>query len=231
MDFNGNGSNKSIEPLEELANFYTSEKWKFHRYFYPQISHRILSQGDAAELAKDLTQDTFTLAVEYIMGGKRVNRLRPFVWEIAKNRLKMFYRADKDYLDFMHNTRERDMPSLHDMNNLNELLNYYGNKLKGNKNSAPLMFDVLAGTYNGNYNLEEHLILDDKLNIIFKMISGFEKKYRDAIILHYFYQVKYDKIAQMNGIMESTARNWAHRAKSMLADRIKKVYFPKSKTW
>src|SRR3989344_6064725 len=189
MDFNGNGSTRSIEPLEVLADFYTNEKWKFHRYFYSHVSNRVLSEEDATELAKDLTQDTFTLAVRH-MNGEKVSRLKPYVWKIAQNRLKMFYKADGDYLDFMHNTRERDIPFLHNMNTLNE-----------------------------------------ELGIIFKIISKFEKKYRDAIILHHFYQVKYDQIAQMNGVMLSTAKGWAHKAKRMLADRIREVYFPKSKTW
>ena len=230
MDFNGNGSTRSIEPLEVLADFYTNEKWKFHRYFYSHVSNRVLSEEDATELAKDLTQDTFTLAVRH-MNGEKVSRLKPYVWKIAQNRLKMFYKADGDYLDFMHNTRERDIPFLHNMNTLNELLNYYGNKLKENKNSQSLIFDVLAGTYNGKHNLEKYVILNEELGIIFKIISKFEKKYRDAIILHHFYQVKYDQIAQMNGVMLSTAKGWAHKAKRMLADRIREVYFPKSKTW
>ena len=56
------------------------------RYCFSQTSQR--------ELAKDLTQETFTKVWEYLLGGKIVEQIRPFLYRVATN-LIIDYRKKK----------------------------------------------------------------------------------------------------------------------------------------
>ena len=51
-------------------------------------------QTSQRELAKDLTQETFTKVWEYLLGGKVVEQIRPFLYRVATN-LIIDYRRKK----------------------------------------------------------------------------------------------------------------------------------------
>lgn len=212
--------------LRILADFYKLEKLKMTRYFYSRIKNRNLSDDESWRNAEDLTQDTFALAVRAI-DDEKAHRIGPYIGVIARNRLKEFYRNDADFLDFFHNTRQREMPYIHSCENLEQLLRHYATRYTPRRVRRSLI-DNLMGRSDGN--IEGIIIGDEIFRLTLTTIKNLPEQYRNPMVLYFFEGYSYKQIAEMTGTRLSTVKSNIHRGMGELSVRLRQHLFPKKLT-
>lgn len=88
----------SFDKKEEFVKAYDQHADAIFRYCHFRISNR--------ELAKDLTQETFTKAWKYIADGKEIENIKAFLFKIAGNLVIDEYRKVKQ--SSLEELQERD---------------------------------------------------------------------------------------------------------------------------
>jgi len=73
---------------KELTEAYDELADNLFRYCYFKVSDR--------EKAKDLVQDVFIKSWQYIVDGKEISNIKPFLYKVANNLIIDYYRRSKD---------------------------------------------------------------------------------------------------------------------------------------
>ena len=74
---------------------------KIYRYIYFRVKNK--------EIAEDLASQSFLKTWEFILAGKTINQLKPFIYRTARNLIIDYYRSrDKEELPLLYTENEAD---------------------------------------------------------------------------------------------------------------------------
>jgi RNA polymerase sigma-70 factor (ECF subfamily) len=150
----------------------------FQKEIYRMVFYRTRSQQDA----EDLTQEIFYRAFKHISGLKEADRFRTWLFSIAFNRMRDFYRKKRfRNLFSLSDWNENTLPAYHALNP---------------ENPAPI----------------QNLIKQDFWKQVEKFLGHLSKMETEVFLLRFLDQLRITEISRVLKISESTVKTHLYRA-------------------
>ncbi len=181
LDSDATSKKSNESELIEHAKYDPQTFGELYDLYYDRILNYIYRRILDIGISEELTSNTFFNALNALPKYRHKSSFRAWLYRIATNEIKIFYRSKKNRL-----AREHEFYCIKEL-------------------------DRIYFTLSDLETEEEHADKTLLYIHLHETLNTLPEKYRSVLVLRYFEELKYDEIAQVMGKRVGTVKSLVHR--------------------